>query len=94
MTVGALVLLNGVGLLRRAAVRGQLPVDLIPVDFVASAALLAVHDALQVAGPPTPVIQSLNFFMRNENEKGNENENEMKKENENGMKRKENEKRK
>jgi glycerol-3-phosphate O-acyltransferase/thioester reductase-like protein len=44
-SIGALVLLTGVGLLQQATVRADLLVDIVPVDFVANAIVLAAATA-------------------------------------------------
>lgn len=55
-SIGAMVLLTGVGLLQHANVRPDLRVDIVPVDFVANALLMAAGAACAAApGAPPPL---------------------------------------
>jgi hypothetical protein len=56
-SIGAMVLLNGVGLVQRANVRADLVLDIVPVDFVANALCAAAAAAMQPpssGAPPLP----------------------------------------
>jgi glycerol-3-phosphate O-acyltransferase/nucleoside-diphosphate-sugar epimerase len=53
-SIGAMVLLNGVGLVQRANVRADLLLDIVPVDFLANTLCAAAAAAMQPSAPPLP----------------------------------------